>query len=401
MGVAGIRRGAVAAYRWGEGVARRRIAPTSAWRTHERYSDARGSRLAASITYYGFLSLFPLIAVAATVVAATLGKDQIDRIETELRENLPGIADQVPIGAMVNHAGTIGLISAVVLLYSGLSWVGVTRASVRTIWGVHDDPGNFFVRKLADLGSLLGLGLAMALSAAATTLATGVAQQVLHWLGLRDTLGAGVLLAGLGIAFGIALGMVLFGYLLSGIARIRLPRRRLLLGSFVGAIGFEVLKLGIGSYLEHVATKNVYGAFGTPIALLIWINLVSRLLLYCAAWTAVKAERPGADVVPFPERDRQDEHDDEDRDDEDRGDRDDRGGGGRRGSDGDTPREDGRDRPPRIPAAGPRSATKPCSWPAAKPRHPARPPRSTGGRAAAQPDGDHRRSAPRRRPRPV
>jgi membrane protein len=349
----------VDAYRWCERVARQRIAPTSPWRAHERYSAARGSWLAASITYYGFLSLFPLIAVSATVVAATLGSAEIHRIEAQLRQNLPGIADRLPIDAMLVHAGTVGVIGALVLLYSGLGWVAATRAAVRTMWGVYDEPGNIFVRKLADVGSLVGLGLAMALSLAATTLATGVASQVLHWLGLRDTTGAGVLLGAIGIALGIGLGLVLFGYLLSGIARIRVPRRRLLAGAFAGALGFEALKLGIGTYLEHVATKNVYGVFGTPIALLIWINLVARLLLYCAAWTAVKAERPAA-MLTLPNGAR------------------DRVGVG-------VERQGGVE-PPRAPEG---------AWPTPKPRYPARP--RTGSTRATRAEVDARVAAGRGR----
>lgn len=30
----------------------------------------------------------------------------------------------------------------------------------------------------------------------------------------------------------------------------------------------------------------MYGAFGVPVALLLWISFTVKLLLYCAAWTA-------------------------------------------------------------------------------------------------------------------
>ena len=38
--------------------------------------------------------------------------------------------------------------------------------------------------------------------------------------------------------------------------------------------------------MQGVAAKSMYGAFGVPVALLLWINFTSKLLLYCAAWTA-------------------------------------------------------------------------------------------------------------------
>ena len=40
----------------------------------------------------------------------------------------------------------------------------------------------------------------------------------------------------------------------------------------------------------------MYGAFGVPVALLLWINFTAKLLLFCAAWTATrKATAEAAD----------------------------------------------------------------------------------------------------------
>lgn len=45
--------------------------------------------------------------------------------------------------------------------------------------------------------------------------------------------------------------------------------------------------------MRGVAAKSMYGAFGVPVALLIWINLMAKLLLYCSAWTATRADADG------------------------------------------------------------------------------------------------------------
>lgn len=63
--------------------------------------------------------------------------------------------------------------------------------------------------------------------------------------------------------------------------------------ALIGAVGFELLKLLLSSYLGSVAGKSLYGAFGVPVALLLWINFVCRLLMYCVAWTAL-ADPEGA-----------------------------------------------------------------------------------------------------------
>jgi membrane protein len=56
----------------------------------------------------------------------------------------------------------------------------------------------------------------------------------------------------------------------------------------IGAVGFELLKWLLTGYLQGVAGKSMYGAFAVPVAVVLWINLMARLLLYCAAWTATE-----------------------------------------------------------------------------------------------------------------
>lgn len=62
-----------------------------------------------------------------------------------------------------------------------------------------------------------------------------------------------------------------------------------MVAALLGAVGFELLKLLLGGYMRDVASKSMYGAFGVPVALLLWINLSAKLLLFCAAWTATQS----------------------------------------------------------------------------------------------------------------
>ncbi|MGW9038753.1 YihY/virulence factor BrkB family protein, partial [Streptomyces sp. NPDC055721] len=95
-------------------------------------------------------------------------------------------------------------------------------------------------------------------------------------------------------------------YLLTLLPGVQPPRRRLLVAAVIGAIGFELLKLLLGGYMKGVAGKSMYGAFGTPIALMLWINFTAKLLLFCAAWTATGSRRdpaePASDDAETPNR---------------------------------------------------------------------------------------------------
>src|SRR4051812_19482343 len=127
-----------------------RLMRTHAWRAYDHLESVHGTRLAAAITFTSFVALFPLLTVGAAVGAALLSDDQLKRLEGKVSAQLPGIADQIDIGGLVAHAGTIGIIAGALLLLTGVGWVGSLRECLRAVWGKDEDPGNPVLRKLAD-----------------------------------------------------------------------------------------------------------------------------------------------------------------------------------------------------------------------------------------------------------
>jgi membrane protein len=275
--------------------------------SYARYTDRDGNFASAAVTFYGFLSLFPLIALAAAVVAAALSPGRVTELQDKIADQIPGIADKIDLNALVNNAGAVGAIGAVLLLVSGLGWVEALRPAIRKMW-FEDEPKPEGVKatvttKLKDTGTLVGLGLAMAVSVGASAFATSVIGQISDSIGLSGQPVGRVLLQIAAFAVAVFASLLLFVYLLVGMPRLSMPRRTALLGALIGAIGFEVLKVLVAAYISGVASKSMYGAFGVPVALLLWIYFVTRLLLFCAAWTATA--KHGKDTDGPADADRQ------------------------------------------------------------------------------------------------
>jgi len=89
-----------------------------------------------------------------------------------------------------------------------------------------------------------------------------------------------------GLAIALVVDFLLLVYLLTRLPRVHPGRRAVVVAGLIGAAGFELLKWLLTGYLQGVAGKSMYGAFAVPVAVVLWINLMARLLLYCAAWTA-------------------------------------------------------------------------------------------------------------------
>ncbi|MFI1185557.1 YihY/virulence factor BrkB family protein [Streptomyces californicus] len=264
-----------------------RLMETHAWRSYERLDRVHWTRLAAAITFISFLALFPLIAVGAAVAAALLSDRQIDTIKDELADQVPGISDQLGIDGLIANAGTIGLVAGALLLFTGVGWVGSMRECLRAVWELDDvQEANPVVAKVKDAVLLVGLGGAALATLAVSTVGSTAVGWTADLVGIPESGAGGVLLRVAALVVAVAADFLLLLYLLSLLPGVEPPRRRLMVAALLGAVGFELLKLLLGSYMKGVAGKSMYGAFGVPIALLLWINFTAKLLLFCAAWTA-------------------------------------------------------------------------------------------------------------------
>ena len=214
---------------------------TRAWRAYERLDAVHWARLAAAITFAGFVALFPLITVGAAITAALLGQDQVRELQAQLAQQIPGISDQLDLGDLVDNAGTIGVIAGSLLLVTGIGWVGSLRECLRAVWQREEDPGNPVVLRLKDGAVLLGLLATGLLAMGGSAFASSAVGWLADRIGLPEE-GPGrllLLLAGLGIA--VLADFLLLVYLLTRLPRVSPDRRAVVVAGLIGAVGFELL----------------------------------------------------------------------------------------------------------------------------------------------------------------
>jgi membrane protein len=229
------------------------------WRRHLT------GRSAAVITYYGFLSVFPLFMVASTVLAIVLRNDE------ELRERiLDTIVAQIPIigneilasaGELSGGAAEIVIGLAIALWASTKAFVGL-HVSFDQIWDVplDDREGAAAKRGKAVLGILvIGVGL---LASTALSVMASLADIAL--------VGRLLLLAGTATVSTLML-LVMYRYLTTA----SVQWREVVVGAVGCGIFYTALQtfgvLIIDRYLAR-STSSV-GAFATVFALMVWINL--------------------------------------------------------------------------------------------------------------------------------
>ncbi|NKZ00335.1 YihY/virulence factor BrkB family protein [Nocardiopsis alborubida] len=285
---------------------RRRPAVDHLVRAYERYADRNGNQLAGAVTYFAFLSFFPLLALAFAAVGylAAVQVEVGDYLQQALDGVLPGLSGELPIDEIAQARVGAGVIGALGLLYAGLNAVSALREALHSIWlkNLKEGP-NPLLRKLVDLLVMLGLGTALLLAVAFTSVAQAATQWLLGLVGLDGSLLANLSLRALALAIAVGANMAIFVLafaLLSGSGR---PTRMMWRGALLGAVGFEVLKAAAAVLLAGTLSNPVYASFAVLVGLLVWINLVMRLVMFSAAWTAtwLPMPPPYTGSLPLPE----------------------------------------------------------------------------------------------------
>ena len=268
-------------------------------RMQEHYLRANGTALAGGITYYGFLSFFPILALAFFVVGriAVVYPEARANLISWIDQAMPGIvgsdAGEIPISTIEKAATTVGVLGALGLLYTGLMWLTMMRRGLQAVFDVpRTDYPRFVLGKLRDLVTLVILGVILVVSVGITGVVVGFSDWVLGLVGLGDGLLWGVTV--LGALVGLISNTLLFFALFAMLARPRLSRRAVWGGALLGGVAFELLK-EVSSYLLTLTQKSpAFQAFGIALILLVWINYFSRIVMYAAAWAQTT---PGAHPV--------------------------------------------------------------------------------------------------------
>jgi uncharacterized BrkB/YihY/UPF0761 family membrane protein len=248
----------------------------------KKYGDDEGGRQAALITYYGFLSVFPLLLLGVAILSRVLA-DHPDLRQRLIAEIVPQVLRPTVERSLATlPTSTIPLVVGLIgLLFSG---TGVVFSAYQTLNHVaavrHRFRAGFvsrYVRVFAVLATLMAGALA---TGALTVVATALPGQP----------GAQRAAAVLGSA------LVVFAVLLLG-AKLLLARpapvRALWPGAVVGGAAVTVVLNAGAPLLARLVAKAgpVYGSCATVAGMFALLYLIGQALVYAAEVAAVRHAR--------------------------------------------------------------------------------------------------------------
>jgi membrane protein len=272
---------------------------TRAARANARFGAAGGGVLTGGIAYAAIFSVFAGLAIGYTIFMAVLGGNDalrqtvLDTIDANLpglvktsSEDRSGVIDPADL-VLSTGVGITGVIAVVVLLVSAISAMAALRTAVRAMFDADSTGVNIVSSKLRELGGFAGIGFAILLSAVLSIATTTAADWALGLLGLEGSTVAGLVLRGAGILVAFVVDAATFCLIVVVLGAQRPAWRDLRQGALVAAVGLGVVRVLGTSVVAGSANNNaILASFAVIVTLLIWINLIARIVLLAAAWTA-------------------------------------------------------------------------------------------------------------------
>jgi membrane protein len=271
--------------------------------------------LAASLTYYAVLSLFPAL-LALVSLLGIFG--QADKTTGALLEIVQGFApaDTVeairePIQKLTSSsaAGLTLVIGILTALWSASGYVGAFARAMNRVYEI--DEGRPFIKLRGTVLGVTVVNLLIVVVLAAMLVLTGpVAESVGDAIGL-----GGAFLTVWNIVkwpVMVALVVVAIAILYYATPNVKQPKFRWMsLGSFIALVIFLLASLGFALYVANFSSYNeTYGTIGGVIVSLLWLWILNMSLLFGAEFDAemergrqLQAGIEAEETIQLPPRD--------------------------------------------------------------------------------------------------
>lgn len=273
------------------------------WRAVDQWIDADGLRMSAAMSFYGILSLAPLLVLLVAVLGWWLERSYI---EASLVEQIRGVigaqgarvVEQALSSAQKPSEGiTASLFAFALLLFGATGVFAELQDAFERLWrqGSGQVPRQKWwysaSLRLRGVAYILALGFLLLVSLVISTflsLLSGWAGTYLPFEKIAWVINE-LVLFGFSVALFVALMKMSKGP--------KPAMRYLVMGSAAGAVLFEVGKYLMAIYLSTAAVVSAYGAAGSLVVILMWIYFSSAVLLLSASMARAWSDEAAASAA--------------------------------------------------------------------------------------------------------
>ncbi|WP_061960743.1 YihY/virulence factor BrkB family protein [Demequina flava] len=263
---------------------------THVGRTLKRASEENATILAGGMAYFSLTSLAAglVIGITLSTFMVHFNEDWNDAFYTFLDDTIPGVVDDGSGNGLVDPAaiqpqtitGIVGLVSFLILFNTAARYLTAVRIGTRAMLGKGKMPA--VAGKLGDFAALFAIFLIVVVGVIVQVLASQFADVLASWIP-GETVSQWVI-RGPALFVGLLVDMAFLTLAIVILGKYRGSKKSLWMILILGGIAMGILRQGVSFVVGGVGSNPVLGSIAAVITIVVFVDWIARIMLYCAAW---------------------------------------------------------------------------------------------------------------------
>ena len=272
--------------------------------TFGEWTSSSASKDSASMAYNAIFSLPGLLIIIIWVAGIFFGEEAVNG---EVRRQLQGIMgydgaksiQDIIASAMIDKQNFwMKALGVGTLVFGATSLFFQMQTTLNDLWDVEAAPKKAWQKFILDRANSLGMILIIAFLLLVSMLlssAIGLANNLItQYFGLETY----VIIQASNFILGLAIITVLFAFMFKVLPDVEIKWKSVWIGAIVTALLFNLGKMAMSFYFDVSKPTSIFGAAGTVILLMMWINYSCQLIFFGAEFTKIYAYKKGHTIIP-------------------------------------------------------------------------------------------------------
>lgn len=273
-------------------------------RTAKEWGKDDPFRQSAVVAYYSIFSLPALLIIIIWIAGAVFGEKAVQGQISEQVGEMLGKDTGETVETMISNAQQqntsviMKIVGIATLLFGATTVFFQLQKSLNHVWNVEQRPDANWKKLVADriasLGLIVVIGFLLLISLVSSALITSLSD----WIKSNFTEYVIYIAEAVNLALSLGIATLLFAVMYKVLPDVEIKWTMVWKGAFVTAVLFVIGKFLLGLYFGMASPGSTYGAAGSVILILLWVNYTCLILFFGAEFTQVYAKRKGFALVP-------------------------------------------------------------------------------------------------------
>jgi len=272
--------------------------------TAKKWMAADPFRESAVISYYAIFSIPGLLIIIIWAAGVFFGEELVrGEINNQITAIVGGEAaasaeEIVQESEVENTAWFMKIVGVVALLIGATTLFFQLQKSLNYLWDVEADPDNNLKKLLVDRASSLGLILIIAFLLLISLILSSIIANVSNFITRNFGEGMYVLIEAVNFILSVGIVTLLFAMMYKFLPDVDIKWKSVWVGALVTSLLFSIGKTLLGLYFGIADPGSSFGAAGTIILIMLWVNYTCLILFFGAEFTKVFAQHYGHPIQP-------------------------------------------------------------------------------------------------------